>query len=130
MIDNHKSLSNVLQIPTIDSSSDEGHKPDQLVGQITFEDVHFSYPSRKEVPVCILFDKFCCFVFFVFYDRSVENDKVKTVDLNNYLMKCAVILHLLSHTHNYTVFAFIEAVVKEQDLSFFLICKCMCFSSI
>ena len=52
---NHEILSNALQIPTIDSSSDEGLKLNQLVGQITFENVHFSYPSRKEVQVCILF---------------------------------------------------------------------------
>ena len=39
------------QVPTIDSSSDTGMQPKELTGQITFENVHFSYPSRKEVKV-------------------------------------------------------------------------------
>uniref|UniRef100_A0A6Q2ZJP2 ABC-type xenobiotic transporter n=1 Tax=Esox lucius TaxID=8010 RepID=A0A6Q2ZJP2_ESOLU len=33
----------------IDSSSKEGHKPDHVRGDIEFKDIHFNYPSRKEV---------------------------------------------------------------------------------
>lgn len=36
---------------SIDSSSLDGLKPDQVHGNIRFEDVHFSYPSRMEVSV-------------------------------------------------------------------------------
>ncbi|KAM4702862.1 ATP-dependent translocase ABCB1-like [Rhinophrynus dorsalis] len=35
----------------IDSSSNEGHKPDQLVGHIEFKNIHFSYPSRPDIPI-------------------------------------------------------------------------------
>uniref|UniRef100_A0A8C2J183 ABC-type xenobiotic transporter n=1 Tax=Cyprinus carpio TaxID=7962 RepID=A0A8C2J183_CYPCA len=33
----------------IDSSSKEGHKPDHVKGDIEFKNIHFSYPSRKDV---------------------------------------------------------------------------------
>lgn len=35
----------------IDSLSEDGLKPDTIEGNIRFENVHFSYPSRAEVPV-------------------------------------------------------------------------------
>ncbi|XP_067305159.1 ATP-dependent translocase ABCB1 [Pseudorasbora parva] len=35
----------------IDSSSKEGHKPDHVKGDIEFKNIHFSYPSRKEVKI-------------------------------------------------------------------------------
>ncbi|XP_072037231.1 ATP-dependent translocase ABCB1-like [Amphiura filiformis] len=35
----------------IDSSSDEGIIPDTMKGQIHFENVHFAYPSRKDIKV-------------------------------------------------------------------------------
>uniref|UniRef100_A0A672TYA8 ATP-binding cassette sub-family B member 5 n=1 Tax=Strigops habroptila TaxID=2489341 RepID=A0A672TYA8_STRHB len=35
----------------IDSSSKEGYKPDRLIGEIEFRNVHFSYPSRPDVKV-------------------------------------------------------------------------------
>uniref|UniRef100_A0A6Q2XFI5 ABC-type xenobiotic transporter n=1 Tax=Esox lucius TaxID=8010 RepID=A0A6Q2XFI5_ESOLU len=35
----------------IDSSSKEGHKPDHVRGDIEFKDIHFNYPSRKEVKI-------------------------------------------------------------------------------
>uniref|UniRef100_A0A8C8FDA8 ABC-type xenobiotic transporter n=1 Tax=Oncorhynchus tshawytscha TaxID=74940 RepID=A0A8C8FDA8_ONCTS len=35
----------------IDSSSKEGHKPDCVKGDIEFKNIHFSYPSRKDVKV-------------------------------------------------------------------------------
>uniref|UniRef100_A0A8C3X868 ATP binding cassette subfamily B member 5 n=1 Tax=Cyanoderma ruficeps TaxID=181631 RepID=A0A8C3X868_9PASS len=35
----------------IDSSSKEGYKPDKLVGEIEFRNIHFSYPSRPDVPI-------------------------------------------------------------------------------
>ena len=35
----------------IDSSSDEGFKPESVVGDIEFNNVVFSYPTRQEVNV-------------------------------------------------------------------------------
>ncbi|XP_051576413.1 ATP-dependent translocase ABCB1 isoform X8 [Myxocyprinus asiaticus] len=35
----------------IDSSSKEGHKPDCVKGDIEFKNIHFSYPSRKDVKI-------------------------------------------------------------------------------
>ncbi|XP_010013816.1 PREDICTED: multidrug resistance protein 1-like [Nestor notabilis] len=35
----------------IDSSSKEGYKPDRLIGEIEFRNVHFGYPSRPDVKV-------------------------------------------------------------------------------
>uniref|UniRef100_A0A673H3J2 Multidrug resistance protein 1-like n=1 Tax=Sinocyclocheilus rhinocerous TaxID=307959 RepID=A0A673H3J2_9TELE len=35
----------------IDSSSNEGHKPDHVKGDIEFKNIHFSYPSRKDVKI-------------------------------------------------------------------------------
>ncbi|KAL4646916.1 multidrug resistance protein 1-like isoform X1 [Arapaima gigas] len=35
----------------IDSSSKEGHKPDSVKGDIEFRNVHFSYPSRKDIQI-------------------------------------------------------------------------------
>ncbi|XP_053483597.1 ATP-dependent translocase ABCB1 isoform X1 [Ictalurus furcatus] len=35
----------------IDSSSKEGHKPDRVIGDIEFKNIHFSYPSRKDVKI-------------------------------------------------------------------------------
>ncbi|XP_010147784.1 PREDICTED: multidrug resistance protein 1-like [Eurypyga helias] len=35
----------------IDSSSQEGYKPDKLIGEIEFRNIHFSYPSRPDVKV-------------------------------------------------------------------------------
>ncbi|XP_047550292.1 ATP-dependent translocase ABCB1 isoform X2 [Lutra lutra] len=37
--------------PSIDSYSMNGHKPDNIKGNLEFKNVHFSYPSRKEVKV-------------------------------------------------------------------------------
>jgi len=41
------------RVPPIDSSSKEGKIPAKDAGNITFRDVHFNYPSRKEVKVYI-----------------------------------------------------------------------------
>ncbi|XP_041274195.1 ATP-binding cassette sub-family B member 5 isoform X2 [Onychostruthus taczanowskii] len=35
----------------IDSSSKEGYKPEKLVGEIEFRNIHFSYPSRPDVKI-------------------------------------------------------------------------------
>uniref|UniRef100_A0A8C0AWX8 ABC-type xenobiotic transporter n=1 Tax=Buteo japonicus TaxID=224669 RepID=A0A8C0AWX8_9AVES len=35
----------------IDSSSEEGYKPDKLIGEIEFRNIHFSYPSRPDVKI-------------------------------------------------------------------------------
>ncbi|XP_007954825.2 ATP-dependent translocase ABCB1 [Orycteropus afer afer] len=37
--------------PCIDSYSKNGHKPDNIKGNLEFKNVHFSYPSRKEVKI-------------------------------------------------------------------------------
>uniref|UniRef100_A0A7N4PJN0 ATP binding cassette subfamily B member 1 n=1 Tax=Sarcophilus harrisii TaxID=9305 RepID=A0A7N4PJN0_SARHA len=37
--------------PTIDSFSTNGHKPDNIKGNLEFKNVHFTYPSRKEVKI-------------------------------------------------------------------------------
>ncbi|KAM5187674.1 ATP-dependent translocase ABCB1 isoform 1-T2 [Callospermophilus lateralis] len=37
--------------PSIDSFSTSGHKPDNIKGNLEFRNVHFSYPSRKEVKI-------------------------------------------------------------------------------
>jgi len=42
---------NLLQKSLIDSSSDEGLKPDDMNGTIELKNVTFRYPSREEVPV-------------------------------------------------------------------------------
>ncbi|KAJ8025239.1 Multidrug resistance protein 1A [Holothuria leucospilota] len=39
------------QQPKIDCLSDKGAHPIELTGKITFEDVHFTYPTRKEAKV-------------------------------------------------------------------------------
>ncbi|XP_040289957.1 ATP-dependent translocase ABCB1-like [Bufo bufo] len=40
-----------LQPRHIDSGSTEGYKPDKLVGNIEFKNIHFAYPSRPDVQV-------------------------------------------------------------------------------
>uniref|UniRef100_A0A8C9WHR7 ABC-type xenobiotic transporter n=1 Tax=Scleropages formosus TaxID=113540 RepID=A0A8C9WHR7_SCLFO len=43
---------NTIDMPRpIDSSSTEGYKPDSVKGDIEFKNVHFSYPSRKEIKI-------------------------------------------------------------------------------
>lgn len=37
--------------PKIDSLNNSGLSPRRVIGDITIEDVHFSYPSRPEVKV-------------------------------------------------------------------------------
>uniref|UniRef100_A0A8D1T7C8 Multidrug resistance protein 1 n=1 Tax=Sus scrofa TaxID=9823 RepID=A0A8D1T7C8_PIG len=37
--------------PSIDSYSKNGHKPDNIKGNLEFRNVHFSYPSRNEVKI-------------------------------------------------------------------------------
>lgn len=39
------------RVPSIDSSDPGGLKPEKVVGEITFENVKFNYPSRPDVPV-------------------------------------------------------------------------------
>jgi len=41
----------VLQKSAVDSSSDEGLKPDSMNGMIELKNVMFRYPSREQVPV-------------------------------------------------------------------------------
>ena len=39
------------RVPDIDSADSTGDKPDHVDGEITFEDIKFSYPSRPTVPI-------------------------------------------------------------------------------
>ena len=39
------------RVPTIDSSSPDGLKPEKCIGEITLEHVDFNYPSRPNVPI-------------------------------------------------------------------------------
>jgi ATP-binding cassette subfamily B (MDR/TAP) protein 1 len=45
-------LFSVIEKPSeIDSSSEQGLKPDSCQGRITFENVRFNYPSRPDVQI-------------------------------------------------------------------------------
>ena len=46
-----KLFATIDRVPSIDSSSEEGLKPSKVVGEITFENIDFSYPSRPDVQV-------------------------------------------------------------------------------
>ena len=47
-----------MQEPTIDSLSDEGVTPDIGAAEdISFNDVHFSYPSRENIPVNLCYQR-------------------------------------------------------------------------
>jgi len=46
------------RIPSIDIFSTEGKEPDPECGEIKFEDVHFSYPSRPDEKVNIKMQKY------------------------------------------------------------------------
>jgi ATP-binding cassette, subfamily B (MDR/TAP), member 1 len=46
-----KLFATIDRVPSIDSADPAGLKPETVHGEITFENVHFSYPSRPTVPV-------------------------------------------------------------------------------
>lgn len=39
------------RVPSIDSASEEGLRPEKCIGEITLEHVNFNYPSRPNVPI-------------------------------------------------------------------------------
>ena len=39
------------RVPEIDSANEDGLKPEKIEGEVSFENVNFSYPSRPDVPV-------------------------------------------------------------------------------
>ncbi|XP_051921757.1 ATP-binding cassette, sub-family B (MDR/TAP), member 4 isoform X5 [Hippocampus zosterae] len=47
----HKVYGIIDNIPSIDSYSESGFKPDSISGNIEFKNIHFNYPSRPEVQV-------------------------------------------------------------------------------
>lgn len=46
-----KLFATIERIPDIDSANQGGLKPEKVIGEITLEDVKFSYPSRPDVPI-------------------------------------------------------------------------------
>ena len=46
-----KLFATVDRVPSIDSASEDGVKPNKAIGEITFENVDFNYPSRPDVEV-------------------------------------------------------------------------------
>jgi ATP-binding cassette subfamily B (MDR/TAP) protein 1 len=46
-----KLFATVDRVPSIDSASEDGVKPNKVIGEITFENVDFNYPSRPDVEV-------------------------------------------------------------------------------
>ncbi|KAI6166710.1 ste6-like protein [Pisolithus thermaeus] len=46
-----KLFATIERVPDIDSASPDGLKPEKVVGEITLENVQFSYPSRPDVPI-------------------------------------------------------------------------------
>jgi ATP-binding cassette, subfamily B (MDR/TAP), member 1 len=46
-----KIYATIDRVPPIDSASEDGLKPSQVSGEITFENVEFNYPSRPDVRV-------------------------------------------------------------------------------
>ncbi|KAL7835875.1 hypothetical protein SRHO_G00282220 [Serrasalmus rhombeus] len=41
----------INRVPDIDNDSEEGENPDHFEGNVRFQDVHFKYPSRPDIPV-------------------------------------------------------------------------------
>jgi len=46
-----KLFATIDRVPSIDSASEGGLKPSKVVGEITFENIHFNYPARPDVQV-------------------------------------------------------------------------------
>ncbi|KAH9962226.1 P-loop containing nucleoside triphosphate hydrolase protein [Russula dissimulans] len=46
-----KIFATIDRVPSIDSASEDGLKPSKVIGEITLENIDFSYPARPEVPV-------------------------------------------------------------------------------
>ncbi|KAI0050297.1 P-loop containing nucleoside triphosphate hydrolase protein [Auriscalpium vulgare] len=46
-----KLFSTIDRVPSIDSSSEEGLKPEKVIGEITLEHVNFNYPARPDVRI-------------------------------------------------------------------------------
>jgi len=46
-----KLFGTIDRVPSIDSASEEGVKPSKVIGEITFGNVDFNYPSRPDVQV-------------------------------------------------------------------------------
>lgn len=46
-----KIFATIDRVPAIDSASEDGLRPNQVIGEITFENVEFDYPSRPDVRI-------------------------------------------------------------------------------
>uniref|UniRef100_A0A8B9KQW7 ATP-binding cassette, sub-family B (MDR/TAP), member 5 n=1 Tax=Astyanax mexicanus TaxID=7994 RepID=A0A8B9KQW7_ASTMX len=126
------SIYNTINMPRpIDSSSEEGHKPDSVRGDIEFKNIHFSYPSRKDVKVNYISSRFCLpksssshlqQEVTSFFGSSCKNE-VKFPDIEKYIVflqaragrTTIVIAHRLSTIRTADVIAgFKEGEVVEQ----------------
>lgn len=47
----HKIYATIDQIPSIDTDSKDGYAPENLIGEIEFKNVKFSYPTRPDITV-------------------------------------------------------------------------------
>lgn len=47
----YKVFSTIDRVPTIDPDSEEGEKPDKVVGEIEFRNVKFKYPTRPDITI-------------------------------------------------------------------------------
>ncbi|KAK0232730.1 P-loop containing nucleoside triphosphate hydrolase protein [Armillaria fumosa] len=46
-----KLYATIDRVPAIDSANPSGEKPEAVIGEVTLKDIHFSYPSRPNIPV-------------------------------------------------------------------------------
>ncbi|KAI8149541.1 P-loop containing nucleoside triphosphate hydrolase protein [Fennellomyces sp. T-0311] len=47
----HKVFSTIDRVPVIDPDSEDGIKPEKVIGEIEFKDVKFSYPTRPDITI-------------------------------------------------------------------------------
>jgi ATP-binding cassette subfamily B (MDR/TAP) protein 1 len=60
-----KVFSVIDRISPISSWSEDGKRPEQMNGNISFRDIHFEYPTRAEVKVTEHYTKACLLRTFI-----------------------------------------------------------------
>uniref|UniRef100_A0A8B9KNT8 ATP-binding cassette, sub-family B (MDR/TAP), member 5 n=1 Tax=Astyanax mexicanus TaxID=7994 RepID=A0A8B9KNT8_ASTMX len=112
------SIYNTINMPRpIDSSSEEGHKPDSVRGDIEFKNIHFSYPSRKDVKVNYISSRFCLpKSSSSLNNKHLYNDTFESVFLQARAGRTTIVIaHRLSTIRTADVIAgFKEGEVVEQ----------------